>query len=141
MPCYSLLQAMCSFELLHGIENRPERLALLERAMSETAKVAASRAQAMLKDPSRRFYGLCPEGELSLTMEMWPSAVPMEVRAAFLDQVVRHAPLGATHVCCTAHVLAAFGRQACSGAGKATDVGKGTRDSENDAYVDLSFLM
>ena len=141
MPCYSLLQAMCSFELLHGIEKRPERLALLERAMSETAKVAASRAQAMLKDPSRRFYGLCPEGELSLTMEMWPSAVPMEVRAAFLDRVVRHAPLGASHVCCTAHVLAAFGRQACPGTGKAADIGKGTRDSQNAAYVDLGFLM
>ena len=110
MPCYSLLQAQCSFELLRAIEKDPLRVKKLEAAMAATARVAANRAKATLANPKKTFYGMCFDGELSLTMAMWPAATDALLRANFLAQVVNRENLQKAGTCRVAHVLAAWWR-------------------------------
>lgn len=110
MPCYSLLQAMCSFETIRRFETRPDRVKKIAAAMSATAIVAAGRARAELKDHGRRYYGMCDDGELALTMAMLPEGVESGLEKDFLALVVNRHPLGEAGSCRNAHVLAAWWR-------------------------------
>ena len=110
MPCYSLLQAMCSFELIRAVETAPARRAKLERAMAATAKAAAQRAEIELVNPRRTFYGMCDDGELSLTMGMWPAVAGRGFRDDFLARTVARSPLSISGTCRNAHVFAAYWR-------------------------------
>ena len=110
MPCYSLLQAQCSFELIRAVEKSPVRLKKLDAAMAATARAAANRTKVTLKNPKKTFYGMCFDGELSLTMAMCPSAVDAQLRADFLAQVVDREDLLKAGTCRNAHVFAAWWR-------------------------------
>jgi len=116
MPCYSLLQAQCSFELLKAIEKSPARVKKLEAAMAATARAAAGRAKVTLANPKATFYGMCFDGELSLTMAMCPSATAVDFRRDFLAQVVGREDLLKAGTCRNAHVFAAWWRAERNGA-------------------------
>ena len=112
MPCYSLLQAMCSFEAILVFEKAPGRVAKLKAAMAATAAVAEKRARLELKDRKRRFYGMCDDGELSLTMAMRPDAGDTAFETAFRELIVTRQPLKTAGTCRNAHVFAAWWRGA-----------------------------
>ena len=112
MPCYSLLQAMCAFETILAVETRVDRVRKLKSAMEATATVASMRAHEELKDHCRRYYGMCDDGELSLTMAMLPEGADKVLEAEFLNLIVTRQPLTEAGSCRNAHVFAAFWRMA-----------------------------
>ena len=112
MPCYSLLQAMCSFEAIAMFESDPKRVALLKSAMRATAKEAENRARVELREPRRTFYGMCDDGELSLTMAMRPDGGDAAFESEFRVRMVSRMPPDVAGTCRGAHMLAAWWRAA-----------------------------
>ena len=110
MPCYSLLQAMCSFEAILSFEKAPARVAKLRAAMTATAGVAAKRARRELADSRVSYYGMCEDGELSLTMAMLPGGVDAALERDFLARTVTRRSLVTAGTCRAAHVYAAYWR-------------------------------
>ena len=110
MPCYSLLQAMCSFEILLLVEKDPARVALIRKAMEATAAAAEKRARLELAQPRKTFYGMCDDGELSLTMAMLPGEGDAAFKSEFLSRTLARAPLAISGTCRNAHVYAAYWR-------------------------------
>ena len=110
MPCYSLLQAMCSFEAILMFERDAARVAKLRAAMKATALAASKRAAAELADRRRRFYGMCDDGELALTMAMHPEGIDAALRDSFRELAVTRQDLRTAGTCRNAHVYAAYWR-------------------------------
>ena len=109
VPCYSLLQANCSLELLLALETVPARHARIRQAMEAVATEAHRRIAVELQDPGRRFYGMCDDGELALASLLAPSEDPDVL--PFLELALSRDEAGA---CRAAHLLAACWRYAAS---------------------------
>ena len=72
MPTYSILQMNSANEVIYLLERDPRRRELVAECMRAGAKVADGRQKDMIADPSRKWYGMCPEGELALAMLLAP---------------------------------------------------------------------
>ncbi len=107
IPCYSLLQANVSLGLLLALETEPARHAHLREAMDAVAQEARRRIDLETQDPSKRFYGMCDDGELALTALTAPSCDVRDL-VPFLDLAITREEIA--DPCRAAHLLAAWWR-------------------------------
>lgn len=108
-PCYILLQAQCSFEVIAALERDPVRLGKLRAAMRAAAADARRRVGVLARRPEQKFYGMCADGEIALALLMGGDAAGADGEA-FVRGVCAKAPVDRTDVCRAAHVLAAYWR-------------------------------
>lgn len=105
IPCYSLLQANCSLELLLALEASSDRKTRIGMAMEAVAAEARRRIDVELHDHSRRFYGMCDDGELALA-----SLLAQSDDARILPFIELAVGRDETGPCRAAHLLAACWR-------------------------------
>lgn len=101
MPTYSILQMACANDVLYAIETDPKRKALIADCLRAGAKVADGRAKDMLKDPSKKWYGMCPDAELALSMVYSPDFdFDADEQGILRDRILKQSPwnsLAVTH--------------------------------------------
>ena len=110
MPCYSLYQANASLELILSYEKNAVRRTKIFLSMRAFADFAEKRAAPCLNKPDLKHYGMCWDGELSLTMLMAPGKRQCPTLQPFLAQTIQRSDLTGSGVCRAAHVMAAYWR-------------------------------
>lgn len=108
MPCYSLYQAICSLEVVASMENGPERVEKIKRCINEFSRRANERATNA--DPAKPPYGMCWDGELSLTELMDPDYVMTDFNVRMLKDSVLEKEADKMGWCKAAHMYAAYWR-------------------------------
>lgn len=101
MPTYSLLQMACANEVLYALEQDPVRKARYADCLRAGAKVADGRAKDMLAHPGKKWYGMCPDAELALSMLYSPDfdfdAVERAILTDRLKKLTARDSLAVTH--------------------------------------------
>ena len=114
-PAYVMLQANSALEVLLDFEKSPRRIADLRLAMARFAEESDYRIRASVANPKRKWYGMCSEGELLLSLLMAEDRAFNETDGRYFAEVVGRGDCSRWNSFEAAHYFAAYWRAALRG--------------------------